>query len=288
MEARVSETIFITSADLADINAPGSDSQFLEPKHRNDVFRVRDTFQSYVSNATVSTRGTALVLQNAVPGAGNYEVADWAALLAVASPTVGRAYTVLAAVCTGGVTGTQWQWSGALWRPAGRQVVFDLPAQVNGVSGGTTAAQILSAPLFAAGVLRGCRHIWLSAKDGTNFVGDPNQRNLIFRIGSAGTASDLVIGGFGSAGSTTSQNYINRFKPTDNTTIQTFHADGVRVLGNAYSPTDWGSGNLGGDVATALTVSDLTTTALYLSAGITQGASPTTTVRLIEYIIEVM
>jgi hypothetical protein len=95
-------------------------------------------------------------------GGGSYEVATFADLPSASSVTVGRVYTVLAAVCTGGIPGTLWKSDGTLWIPACRQVLYSPNAYVYGDSGGPTTQETLRSTIFATGVLAGCQHVYMA------------------------------------------------------------------------------------------------------------------------------
>jgi hypothetical protein len=123
--------------------------------------------------------------------ASTYEVATFADLPAAGSVVVGRTYTVLGAICTGGATGTRWQSNGTVWRPAGRQRAVETNSLV-GV-GPDTNENILWSPLFSAGVLSGCSRIGFSSTFSAD-AADAGLRTVRWRCGAAGTAADPLAG----------------------------------------------------------------------------------------------
>lgn len=125
-------------------------------------------------------------------GGGAYEVADWTALQAVSSPTVGRTYTVLGSLVTGGATGTQWQWNGTFWRPAGRQMIYYTATQVDGVGGGSTNEQFLLSLLLPAGLLSGVREFGIRAQ-WMRPSGPNSTMTSRWRLGSAGNNTDALL-----------------------------------------------------------------------------------------------
>jgi hypothetical protein len=205
-------------------------------------------------------------------GGGSYEVATFADLPDATTVTVGRTYTVLGPVCTGGVPGTHWASDGVRWRPAGTQVLAYLTATVDGVSGGTTAEQFLFSPLFDAGVLRGCRTIRCQSRNITS-ANDTNSRALRWRVGATGTSSDFI---FSSLSGTATQRQVSvpgQFVPASDTTARfaagfnaTPQTPDLTIANAAANPADFTVGDMTGQI--------------YISATTQQGASPVATVSI--------
>lgn len=204
-------------------------------------------------------------------GGGAYEVANWAALQALTGVPDGRVYVVMAPVCTGGTPGTQWAKDGAVWRPAGTQVLAHLTTTIDGVSGGTTAEQFLFSPLFDAGVLRGCRTIRCQSRNVTS-ANDTNSRTTRWRVGPAGSASDFIFSTLAAATMQRSHSSPGQFVPISNTTAR--YAAGFHA--NPQSPDL--------PIASTTTTGDFTVGdmigPMYISATIQQGASPVATVSI--------
>jgi len=203
-------------------------------------------------------------------GGGSYEVNTFADLPSPAAATVGRVYTVLGDVCTGGgAVGTQWASDGTFWRPAGVQVVASLTTQVDGASGGSTSEQFLWSPLFVANALRGCRSIRMQSRwiysAGTN-----DTKTHRWRVGTAGTSSDTTVSAYVS-GSTHRQNIApGQIVPVSDTQVNRaaqpdFSTPGspdVAVLSIAASVANATIGNF--------------TSATYISATVQQSAASMT------------
>ena len=205
-------------------------------------------------------------------GGGSYEVATFADLPGATTVTAGRTYTVLGALCAGGVLGTRWASDGAVWLPAGRQMIYHSRTQVDGVSGGSTAEQILASVLLPAGLLVGVREFGVRSRwvfSGT----DPANKNPRIRIGTTGTASDTVVYSNNFAGAVRAGVLPRVLMVLDNTTLQSYEA-GITAV--SVSPDAQTTQN--GAPAT-LTVPSLTN-ALYISLSVQQGASPVSTASL--------
>lgn len=208
----------------------------------------------------------------------SYEVATFADLPAANSVTVGRRYTVLAAVITGGSAGTVWASDGTVWRPAGGQLLYLSTTQIDGASGGITSEQLMHAPLLPAAILSGVRE--LRVRSGWIYSAtDTNARTLRMRLGSAGTTSDTEIArqSAGAGGNTIRKGGASfSFLPSSSTTLK------VRIqspLTGTWVAPDTPSGSTSAYVGDT-TVSSLAG-ALYLSTTIQQGASPTSTASLV-------
>lgn len=118
-------------------------------------------------------------------------VADFAALLAVASPTAGVQRRVAAPVIPGGVPYTDWVYDGTRWRLDRPQDIFVGLTPTVGVAG--TSEQILRQWRLPAGLLESLRYMscwWLSAKSGTT-----DAVTLRVRLGAAGSSADASIAG---------------------------------------------------------------------------------------------
>lgn len=131
--------------------------------------------------------------QSSVSGAP--VVADFAELLAVASPTAGVQRRVAAPVIPGGVPYTAWVYDGTRWRLDGQQALFVGLTPAIGVAG--TSEQILRQWLLPAGLLASLRYMscwWLSAKSGTT-----DAVTMRTRIGVTGSLADTSITGANTA-----------------------------------------------------------------------------------------
>lgn len=118
-------------------------------------------------------------------------VADFAELLAVASPTAGAQRRVAAPVVPGGVPYTDWVYDGTRWLLDGPQDLFVGLTPTVGVAG--TSEQILRQWRLPAGLLESLRYLscwWLSAKSGTT-----DAVTLRARLGVAGSSADASIAG---------------------------------------------------------------------------------------------
>lgn len=123
------------------------------------------------------------------------EVENFAALLAVppGDRVVGRSIRVRQPVCTGGTHGTSWVWTGTMFRPAGGspQNLFLQDSMVVG-AGPTTTLQIFRITQFDAGVLSGCRRIFIRAGfDRSALDASPGAGRIY--IGTTGTSADQVL-----------------------------------------------------------------------------------------------
>jgi hypothetical protein len=203
----------------------------------------------------------------------NTEVATFADLPAAGSVVVGRTYTVLGAICTGGATGTRWQSSGTIWRPAGGQVLWHTQVPVDGVSGGTTSEQILASPLFPAGVFAGVRLLRLRSR-WTSSGADAAARTMRWRIGSAGTTSDDAVQTWSAAAATARVILFASDQSVPSATgLQS------SMFPTVYAAIDSNFGTSGSPPAPT-TVPNMGSTALYASVSVQQGASPTATMTL--------
>lgn len=215
-------------------------------------------------------------------GGASTEYADFAALLAATgSLTTGRVYTVLSAVCTGGVPGTTWRWDGTNIRPACAQVVYRNDVQIDGVSGGTTDWQYLIQPLFSAGVLRYCARVRCRSK--IEFSGaDTNTRTYRLFIGSAGTSSDeSVAGAAGIASAARVHSASTSFFASSDTEIQG-PLQGFTRFSGTFDDLSGNNSHLWSNVVnTTATVPDMVSTSLYISLGYQQGASPSATLSVV-------
>jgi hypothetical protein len=205
-------------------------------------------------------------------GGGSYEVATFADLPSATTVTAGRTYTVLGALCTGGVLGTRWASDGAVWRPAGRQMIYHSRTPVDGVSGGSTAEQILASVLLPAGLLVGVREFGVRSRWVFSGV-DPASKNPRIRIGTTGTASDTAVYSNTFAGAVRAGVLPRVLMALDNTTLQSYES-GITAV--SVSPDAQTTQN---GAASSLTVASLTN-ALYISMSVQQGASPTSTASL--------
>ncbi len=205
----------------------------------------------------------------------DYEVATFADLPAANTVTPGRVYTVLGNITgsAGGSFGTRWASNGTVWRPAGGQVLWHLTAQADGVAGGTTSEQILASPLFPARVFAGCRAIVLRSR-WTASAADANLRTLRWRLGAAGNAADPEVSAWtawAAAGRVALM--PAHLSPAGNTALQPIYFGSLAVSPDAM---------LGSNTAPIAPVSvpDMSASALYVSASVQQGGSPSSTVSL--------
>lgn len=153
--------------------------------------------------------------QSSVSGAP--VVADFAELLAVASPTAGAQRRVAAPVIPGGVPYTDWVYDGTRWLLDGPQDLFVGLTPTVGVAG--TSEQILRQWQLPAGLLGSLRYLscwWLSAKSGTT-----DAVTIRVRLGAAGSLADASIGGG---------------NPGMSAGTRTYASD---LCGFAASPTTW-------------------------------------------------
>ena len=213
-------------------------------------------------------------------GGATYEVADWSALMLMSlngAPT-GRIYTVMAPICENGIPGTQWRFDGAVFRPAFGQVVYRDDTQLDGITGGTTAWQFLLQTRFAAGSLRFCSRVRVRGK--WQFSGtDPANRTMRMFLGSAGTQADPVFAGASVTGAQRVVSASASFYASSNTGIQG-PLSGFTSSATQDYPAGANAVAFSTAANTELTVPDMMANELYLSIGILQGASPTSTVSL--------
>ena len=221
----------------------------------------------------VST-GSAWVLVGGSGGA--YEVADWAALLALTGVPDGRVYTVLAPVISGGMRGSVWVRDSANvtgWRPGGQQTLWMSSTTYSGLAGGNTTEEILAQIQIPAGLLLACAHVQVRNR----FVwsaSDSNTRSVRLRLGAAGTTSDAVLYPFTGLGATIRMLLFPiSFAPISATSIRTWMQS-------------TGAGSISPDAlfSTTSAASDTAVAsmsgALWLSFTAQAGASPTATASL--------
>lgn len=197
------------------------------------------------------------------------EVNTWGDLTAMASPVVGRVYTVLQPIVTGGAYGTRWAWDGTFFRPAAHQVLWNLITQVDGISGGSVAEQVFSALTLPAGLLRGVRLLQLRSR----FIwsaADTNGRNLAWKLGTTGTASDVNLSTAFPGNTSRQYRYPTAVVPVSATTVR--HASGDGGVGISL---DIGANSTVAPTADA-TVGNMAGV-MYLQLTGTQGVSPTST-----------
>ena len=226
------------------------------------------------SNVGSFTAAQVAATQALVSGAG--EMADWATLTAARDAgtlTTGRVYTVMAPIFTNGVHGTQWVWTGTLLRPAGAQAIAVTNTLVNGVSGGTTAEQILFQRQLPAGLLAGARSIrvrslWLSS--GT----DGGSALFLMRLGTLGTVADGEVSRLGNLGASSRQFQF----PVALLVASSTSVERVGVTSSTQSPDLGAPDGAGRPGATG--VPNMLTTSLWVSLSVTQSASPTQTYSL--------
>lgn len=217
----------------------------------------------------------------------SFEVADWAALLALTGVPDGRVYTVLAPVITGGTVGTCWaRDSGSLsgWRPAGRQVLYRLPAPVFGVAGGSTADQMLRAVLTPTLLLAGCSTVHVATLLDATGTNDAVGRNVSIRLGGAGTTADPRLGYMQfNGGSLRGQSVPAEFCVLDGTTVIGWGPSGLRNSGQLTTP--WASGSRIDNTA-SVTVPSVASAPMYVSVSVQQQGSPTAQMSLQNLILE--
>lgn len=215
-------------------------------------------------------------------GGGSYEVATFADLPDPTTVTAGRVYTVLGAVCVGGLAGTQWVSNGAVWLPANRQFIYFQGATVDGVSGGTTSEQFLQSILLDEGVLANCRGIRIGGVWEFS-ASDTNTRNPRVRIGTAGTSSDALLIAGGNIITNTTRYYQFAGDMWIRSDTQMGAPSGASLVGQVLETQSSSSGS----AAAFVTVPSLATNALYISIAIVQNASPTSTVSLRRTYLEI-
>jgi hypothetical protein len=225
-------------------------------------------------------------------GGATYEVATFADLPDPTTVTVGRIYTVLAAICTDGVPGIQWASNGTFWAPAGKQVVYRLPAPVDGPTGGVVGHTVLSALTFQAGTLRRVRRLTTSGV--ILFAGtDTAARTGRTTLGSTGTTSD---GSLAQQNSSFAGNTARRAgfridnRPTGDTSFGFLHSGGVGqghfsdVAGTGGTPSP--SPAITSPLSN-ITTPNLITNSVILATIITQAAGTTNTVTLDDYVVTI-
>lgn len=227
---------------------------------------------SLTSAATVRVVAAASRIAGWEGGGGGYEVATFADLPAAGSVTVGRVYTVLGAVCTGGVPGTQWVSNGTLWRLAGNQILYSADTIIDGVSGGTTANQIFLAVPFQIGVLSKLRRIDIRAKMIAS-GSDPGARSGSFRIGTAGTSADTNIGSITMNATSRQFQFASTLRWHTETEIRT-PATGI------FSDPDTHSTQLTTATVASASTPNVNSTVTFISMQIQQAASPASTLSL--------
>ena len=200
------------------------------------------------------------------------EAATFGALPPVGSAVAGRRYTVTGPIVTGGYRGTQWVTDNTLWYPAHDQRIVMATDYVDGVSGGSTSDQKCREVLLPAGLLRGCRFIHVFHK--ASFSGsDTNARTVRFRLGTTGTDTDGLMAAAGSVSSNQQQtHHVLLASVIGATTLRHITTNAALTVA-----TETGAATTSGRPSDP-TVADITQ-ALYLTAWVQQGASPTSTVR---------
>jgi len=174
----------------------------------------------------------------------------------------------------GGATNTTWTVEDGLWRPAGGQVLWRLPAQVDGIAGGTTAEQLLASPLIPPRVFAGCRAIAFRSR-WTASAADQNTRSMRWRVGTTGTTADAAVAIWSAAIPANARTILApaHISPASDTSLRPtyygfFHAS-PDVLNNGSNSPD-----------AAVVVPSMADHALYVSATMQQGASPSATMSL--------
>lgn len=197
------------------------------------------------------------------------EVNTWGDLIAITSPVVGRVYTVLQPIVTGGAYGTRWAWNGSFFQPAGLQVLWNLTTQVDGISGGSVSEQVFSTLTLPAKLLRGVRLLQLRSR----FVwsaADTNSRNLAWRLGATGTGTDANLYNAFTGNTSLQYRYPTAVIPVSATTVK--HASGDGGVGISL---DIGASSTVAQTAN-ISVGNMDGV-MYLQLTGTQGVSPTST-----------
>jgi hypothetical protein len=155
-----------------------------------------DQAEAEAGTATTRRAWTAQRVRQAITaadGGGSPIVADFAALLAIPSPTAGMvrrtAAPVLGTLAQGGIPYLSWVYDGTSWRLACKQTLIADYVPDSGTAG--TDEQFLKSRLGAAGLwarLRGWSAQVLSAKSGTT-----DGATARIRFGADGNASDAII-----------------------------------------------------------------------------------------------
>jgi hypothetical protein len=151
-------------------------------------------------------------------------------------------------------------------------MIYHSRTPVDGVSGGSTAEQILASVLLPAGLLVGVREFGVRSRWVFSGV-DPASKNPRIRIGTTGTASDTAVYSNTFAGAVRAGVLPRVLMALDNTTLQSYES-GITAV--SVSPDAQTTQN---GAASSLTVASLTN-ALYISMSVQQGASPTSTASL--------
>jgi len=194
-------------------------------------------------------------------------VATWAALQAipVGRRVVGRRYGVRQPVCTNGTHGTIWVWTGTLFRPAGRQLVFSSNALVQ-LASADANRRVIRSSQFEAGPLAGVRLVNVSAGFDRN-VADPAGGSVRALLGPSGNTSDATIDTVGWGATLLQFNQRWGFSPISSTLISNRPNNGAinGLDSQSASSTSRSAG---------VSVASLDTTPMFLSVEVQQGASP--------------
>lgn len=143
------------------------------------------------------------------------DVADFAALLAVPSPSLGERRRTIAAPFAGGTEFLQWVYTSSGWRLASIQTLLEATSATAGVA--QTAEQVLASISIPAGMLlriRRMRIVWNVTRGGTT-----DAMTTRLRLGASGTATDTLI--------------------SLDSGLTTLRTRGVEHVGGAVSPTIW-------------------------------------------------
>lgn len=192
--------------------------------------------------------------------------ANFAAIQAipVSQRVIGKELISLAPICVGGAPGIKFVWDGTLFRFAGMQKVFSTIVDV--VSGGpTTTEQVMRSVLFQTGVLFGARAFRAQTQFVRSVV-DPALANIAFRLGPSGNATDGLIATSTFAAGNLRIDYATRRVPLSSTALDQ-RSIGFDQNSESANP-----------VPAPASTSNMETLALFLSATITQGASPAATI----------
>lgn len=233
------------------------------------------TLSASSTGSLLNLSGTSEVYITPIASDFPMEVATFANLPDPATVTAGRVHTVLGAIVSGGNLGTQWVSDGTVWRPNGPQNVLISVTDYAGLSGGSTAEEILAQVQFPALCLSGCREIQIRTRylwSGT----ETNARSVRIRLGTAGTTSDTAVCAITNVGNTVRHWLLPVFLlPRSATSIRYWGVSGT-ALSQLVTP-DSAASNV--NRASDLTVPNLTG-ALWMSFTHQSGASPTATATL--------